>query len=186
MPSFRRAYAPGGTFSFTVTTANRAAFLCDSAARDLLRSCIRNAREARPFSVDAIVLLPDHLHTMWTLLPEDSDFSARWAAIKGNSTRAWLRAGRAEQPIGAGQRRQRRRGVFQARFIEHTIRNEEDFARHLDYIHYNPVKHGLTDCPRNWPWSSFHRYVRLGVHPEDWGCAEPPPSLSHVNEGFLE
>jgi len=121
--------------------------------------------------IDAIVLLPDHLHTIWTLPRSDTNYSTRWAWIKKEFTKAWLQAGGMEQQQTLGRERDRRRGIWQPKFWEHTIADERDFERHIDYIHYNPVKHGLVSRPRDWPWSSFHRCVRRNLYPLDWGCA---------------
>ena len=170
VPNFRRAIVPGGTFFFTVVTQGRAPFLCDEPARRILRTAFRECRRRWPFQIDAIVLLPDHVHAIWNLPPNDSAYSKRWAWIKKEFTKAWLAQGGAQQPITDGRRRDSRRGVFQPKFWEHTIRNERDFERHVDYIHYNPVKHKLAKRPRDWPYSSFHRSVRLGLYPIDWGC----------------
>ena len=188
MPNYRRAYVPGGTFFFTVVTARRARFLCEPSARQLLRSCLRQARQRRSFTIEAAVLLPDHLHMIWTLPNGDTDFSTRWADIKGNFTRHWLRLGGREQDITKSQAGERRRGVWQRRFMEHCIRDEDDLIAHVEYIHYNPVKHGLVARPCDWPWSSFHRYVKVGVYAHDWGCVEPKiaPRLVRVERDLLE
>src|SRR5262245_33093340 len=118
----------------------------------------------------AIVLLWDHLHCLWSLPPQDQDFSGRWQDIKQRFTAAWLENGGTEATVTSSQARRGHRGVWQRRFWEHLIRNEEDLEAHCDYIHYNPVKHGYVTRPRDWPWSSFHRFVRDGVYPLDWGC----------------
>ena len=188
MPDFRRYHVAGGTFFFTVITARRARLFGDEEACRWLGECFREERQARPFRVEAIVLLPDHLHAIWTLPRGDSDYSTRWSAIKSAFTRRWLRAEGAEQAVPRGHRREGRRGVWQARFIEHTIRDEDDFIHHVEYIHYNPVKHGLVRCPRDWSWSSFHRHAKLGFYPIDWGCSEGLmlPSLDRVRSDLLE
>jgi putative transposase len=185
VPDFRRYFVPGGTFFFTLVTAARAPLFRDDRARSLLGRVMREERERAGFTTVAVVLLPDHLHAMWTLPPDDADYSGRWQAIKAKFTSAWLASGAEEQAIPEGYDRQRRRGVWQPRFIEHTIRDEEDLCRHADYIHYNPVKHGFARRPRDWPWSSFHRYVRSGDYPEDWGSVEPS-SIGEVNSDLLE
>lgn len=188
MPEYRRRRVPGGTYFFTVVTTRRASFLCDPSARVLLRNCLRKTRENHPFTIDAIVLLPDHLHTIWTLPPGDCDYSLRWSSVKGNFTRRWLRADGAERAIRSGRRSERRREVWQPRFMEHTIRDDEDRIAHFDYLHYNPVKHGLVRCPRDWPHSSFHRHVREGVYPPNWCCGDEvrPPAYDRVDDGLLE
>jgi len=173
MSDYRRNFRPGGTFFFTVVTHQRQPLLCQPIARRLLHRFIRDERQRRPFIIDAAVLLPDHLHMIWTLPQGDGDFAIRWAAIKGDFSRMWLAGGGSERHIAVSSHREERRGVWQRRFIEHTIRDEQDFARHADYIHYNPVKHGLVDSPVQWRCSSFHRYVRIGVYPKHWGLAHP-------------
>ena len=169
MPNYRRANTPGGTFFFTVVTYQRREIFTDSPSCELLGNSIRECMERQPFQIDAIVLLPDHLHTIWSLPPGDEDFSGRWNRIKREFTRQWLSAGEVELNPSEGKHRERRRGVWQPRFWEHTIEDEEDFDRHFDYLHYNPVKHGLVNCVQDWPSSSFHRWVREGVYPPDWG-----------------
>ena len=118
------------------------------------------------------------IHTIWTLQPDDADYSRRWGWIKKEFTKGWLRLGGAEQAVTVEQRRERRRGIWQPRFWEHTIRDADDFERHFDYIHYNPVKHGLVRCPHEWPWSSFHRWVHAGVYPDKWACSCHHPTAS--------
>lgn len=188
MPNYRRNYRSGGVFFFTVVTAGRAPLFSDENARQQLGACLREERRRRPFRVDAIVLLPNHLHTLWTLPEGDAEFSIRWSSIKGRFTRTWLAEGGCERPILPGHQRERRRGVWQARFFEHTIRDEEDFRQHVEYIHYNPVKHGYVRSPREWPWSSFSRYVKQGDYPVDWGCGQLVPSitLDEDREEWLE
>ena len=171
MSDYRRVYVPGGTFFFTVVTENRAPFLCDDRARGILRESIETCRQKWPMMIEAIVLLPDHLHTIWTLPGDDSDYSRRWAWIKKEFTKAWLAGHGKEQPRSDSRIANRRRGVWQRRFWEHAIRSDDDLINHVDYIHYNPVKHGLAKCPHDWRYSSFHRYVAEGVYPQDWACA---------------
>jgi len=122
----------------------------------------------RPFEQMAIVLLPDHLHFLWRLPDGDNDFSSRIGAIKQCFTRLRLAGGGEEGPATSARARQQYRGVWQKRFHEHWIRDYRDFKRHLDYIHVNPVKHGLADRAADWPWSSFPKYVRRGEYGEDW------------------
>jgi putative transposase len=162
MVRYRRNFVPGGTFFFTVTLADRrSSALVEHIAA--LRAAFRTTRSERPFAIDAVVVLPDHLHAIMTLPQDDCDFSGRWRRIKSLFTHGIA---------GRNDERRNPRGeysLWQPRFWEHTIRDETDFARHVDYIHYNPVKHGLVGCARDWPFSSFHQYVRRGVLPEDWG-----------------
>lgn len=170
MPDYHRAIVPGGTFFFTLVTAARAPILGQAPAIALLRSLLHACRQRWPMEIDAIAVLPDHLHTIWTFPTGDSAYSTRWGWVKKEFTKQWLAQGNAEMPQTYGQQRERRRGVWQRRFWEHMIRDEHDFARHVDYIHYNAVKHGLVRCPHQWPSSSFHTWVERGALPRDWAC----------------
>ncbi len=121
-----------------------------------------------PFIVDAIVVLPDHLHCIWTLPDNDADFSTRWRLIKSEVSRhcsEGYKRQRSSSRLAKGEQ-----AIWQRRFWEHQIRDDRDFAQHVDYIHYNPVSHGLVAAPKDWRYSSFHRYVRGGIYPEDWGA----------------
>ncbi len=169
MADYRRSRIEGGTYFFTVVTHGRSPLFADVSARELLGDKLRECREAWPFEIDAIVLLPDHLHAIWTLPRGDSDYGQRWAWIKKEFTKAWLAAGGAEQPVSEVRRDRGDRGVWQPRFWEHAVEDEHDFDRHFDYVHYNPVKHGLASSPADWPHSSFRRWVARGVYDEHWG-----------------
>lgn len=163
MVQYRRNLIPGGTFFFTVTLADRrSAFLVEHIGA--LREAFRVTRRDRPFTIDAIVVLPDHLHAILALPPDDVDFPGRWRRIKSVFTRKVVAAG---APLSRNERGEY--SLWQRRYWEHTIRDDTDFERHVDYIHFNPVKHGLTRQVRDWPYSSFHRYVRQGILPLDWG-----------------
>jgi putative transposase len=172
MPNYRRARIPGGTFFFTLVTEQRAAIFAEPTARGMLRRAFIDCRSRWPFRVEAIVLLPDHLHAVWSLPRGDPDYSRRWAWIKKEFTKAWVAAGGAERGVSDSRHRNGRRGVWQRRFWEHCIEDEDDLERHYDYIHYNPVKHGLVSTPGDWPFSSFHRFVKLGAYPAEWGRSE--------------
>jgi len=165
MSHFRRAYVPGGSFFFTAVTERRTPILCKDTARVFLRPDIRECRRLLwPFRV----LLDNNLHAILTLPEVDKRYSARWGWIKKEFTKTYLAAGGNEQARSGSRIRQRRRGVLQRRFWEHALRDEEDYARHFDYIHYNPVKHGYVESVQDWPYSSF-RWVKQGVYPPDWG-----------------
>jgi putative transposase len=187
VPNYRRAYVPGGSYFFTLVTADRAPLLCGETARACLRRAIHGARRRWPFQIAAVVLLPDHLHCIWTLPAGDSGFSRRWAWIKKEFTKGWLESGGSEREVSPSKQRDGRRGVWQRRFWEHSLRDETDFERHCDYIHYNPVKHGLVTCPREWPFSTFPRFVRVGDYPPEWGCASrPPPGFGGIENSAIE
>jgi putative transposase len=181
LPEFRRLYVPGATYFFTVVTADRAPILTGELGRDCLRRALKEARERWPFRIVAIVLLPDHLHAIWSLPRGDDAFSRRWAWIKRAFSRDYLARGGRDHAVSPAKRLGRRRGLWQRRFWEHLIRDDRDLANHCDYIHYNPVKHGLARCPRDWPYSTFSRFVDAGDYPPDWGCGtRPSPALAGI------
>jgi putative transposase len=159
----RRNFVPGGCYFFTLTLANRrsSALVQEVAA---LRAAFRRARRERPFSIDAIVVLPDHLHAIWTLPPADAEYSGRWRLIKTLFSKHLISAGGGTQCYRNGEL-----ALWQRRYWEHTIRSDDDFSHDVDYIHFNPVKHALVSRARDWPCSSFHRYVRQVLLPNDWG-----------------
>lgn len=172
MADYRRNFAPGSTFFFTVVTYKRRKILTTEFARASLRNAIRTVRQRRPFRIEAIVLLPDHLHTVWTLPAGDADFSTRWRQIKSLFSREWIQAGGVEVTQSRSRRAKGERSVWQRRFFEHTCRDKHDLKRCVDYLHVNPLKHGLVERVCDWPWSSFHRYVERGEYTVDWGSAD--------------
>jgi putative transposase len=162
MVQYRRNLLEGGTYFFTVTLADRrSSVLVDHIGA--LRAAFRTARQDRHFAIDAIVILPDHLHAILTLPQGDADFTGRWRRIKGYFSTRLLAAGNPIKRHTNGEL-----ALWQRRFWEDTIRDDDDFSRHVDYIHYNPVKHHMVTRVRDWPHSSFHLYVRNGLLPEDW------------------
>ena len=173
MSNYRRWHQPGGTFFFTVVTYGRWNLFSNPQARQFLGEAIREVCIELPFETIAIVLLPDHLHAIWTLPAGDADFSTRWKKIKATFTERWLAAGGREMPVTAAQASRGNRGIWQRRFFEHLVDDETDLERHCDYIHYNPVKHGLARRPGDWQHSSFKRFVALGHYESDWGRLEP-------------
>ncbi len=163
MPNYRRAFVPGGCWFFTVNLLDRRlALLVDRV--DDLRVAVVKTRERYPFVVDAFVVLPDHLHAVWTLPPDDSDFSVRWRLIKSRFAKSIPR----DERLSPVRQARGERGIWQRRYWEHLIRDETDYARHIEYCYINPVKHGLVNRVRDWPHSSFHRDVRAGIFAEDW------------------
>jgi putative transposase len=163
MTNYRRNFVPGGSFFFTVNLAERRLRVLTDRI-DELRAAFRVTNATHPFATEAIVVLPDHLHAIWTLPEDDHDFATRWRLIKSTFSRA-LPTG---ERISESRRSKGERGIWQRRYWEHTLRDERDFARHMDYIHFNPVKHDYVSRVADWPYSSFHRLVRLGVYPPDW------------------
>jgi putative transposase len=121
-------------------------------------------KQNHPFIIDAIVILPDHLHTLWQLPENDADYPMRWRLIKSAFSRALPQT----EGISTSRRKKAERGIWQRRYWEHLIRDEIDFKRHVDYIHYNPVKHGYTQSPVDWPYSSIHRYIQKEIIQSDW------------------
>ena len=148
---YRRIWQPGGRYFFTVVTRKRHPWFADPACVQLLRTAIRHVKHAHPFDIDAMVVLPDHLHCVWTLPEGDADYARRWRLIKTRVT----------QRLGGTS-------IWQPRYWEHLIRDDEDWQRHVDYIHYNPVKHGLVATPAQWRYSSLRRFVERGWCPPDW------------------
>ena len=174
MADYRRWYMPGGTYFFTVVTYRRRRIFRDPRAAERLGAVLREVRRDAPFETVAIALLWDHLHCIWTLPEGDSDYSMRWNAIKKVFTAGWLACGGVELAQPASRVAKGERGVWQRRFWEHVIRDEDDLERCCDYIHFNPAKHGYVARPADWPWSSFPRFVAAGHYPPDWGTTEPP------------
>lgn len=160
---YRRATVAGGSWFFTVNLADRQQ---DYLVRhvEALRVAVRQTRQRYPFEIVAMVVMPDHLHAVWTLPPGDADFSIRWAMIKSRFSRGVL----VGEHIRDSRALKRERGIWQRRFWEHQIRDDADLQAHVDYIHYNPVKHGYVQRVADWPYSSFHRFVRQGWLPVDW------------------
>ena len=171
MPDYRRNRVPGGTFFFTVNLLDRRSDLLVRRI-DALRVAVRQVRRRASFHIDAWVVLPDHMHCVWTLPEGDADFSGRWCAIKTAFSKS-LPIGELRSPV---MRSRGERGIWQRRYWEHTIRDDQDFAIHMDYTHFNPVKHGLVKHPADWPHSSFHRCLASGLYPVEWigGKGEPP------------
>jgi putative transposase len=170
MPNYRRLWVPGGTYFFTVTLADRrSTLLVDEIV--VLRLAYREVMRRQPWITEAIVVLPEHLHCVWRLPHGDTDFAGRWQAIKSLFTRQLSHS----QPVTARQRRKRERGIWQTRYWEHLIRDEADFRHHLEYIFFNPVKHGLVSQPSAWPYSTFHREVRSGRYPAEWAASPDAP-----------
>lgn len=168
MSRYRRSNTDGATFFFTVVTYRRQPILTNEPLRAALRTAILRVRERYPFAIDAWVLLPDHLHAIWTLPPGDADFGLRWGGIKRLVTHAVAADYERADWRNASRLARRESTIWQRRFWEHQIRDEDDFRHHMDYLHFNPVKHGLVETVADWPYSTFHRLVDSGVYPADW------------------
>jgi len=168
MRRYIRAGTAGATFFFTLTLQDRSArWLVDHV--DVLRSCVAQVKARHPFAIEAMVVLPEHLHALWRLPVDDADFSKRWMLVKQGFTRKLASRGALDETAGWRKGSKGERTLWQRRFWEHQIRDEEDYRRHVDYIHYNPVKHGCVARAGDWPYSSLHRFVREGALPADWG-----------------
>ena len=168
MPDYRRSRMEGGTYFFTVVTFQRRPILVSEPARRILRFAWADTCKRFPFHTIAVCLLPDHLHCIWRLPDGDADYSMRWKEIKRLFSKGFL------AEIGPGEERnlsrikRREAAIWQRRFWEHTICDEIDLEEHLDYIHYNPIKHGLVERVVDWPYSSFTRFVKEGIYDIDW------------------
>jgi putative transposase len=181
MSEYRRMFAPGAQFFLTLVTERRRPLFGETRNVDRLRHVVARVRAARPFELLGAVILPDHIHWLIELPPGDADFSARIGSIKAGFTKTLPAGERPDAAITPSRSRRREQMIWQRRFWEHTIRDERDLEAHMDYIHYNPVKHGHARCPHAWPYSSLHRWVRAGRYPDDWACVctgRPPPALS--------
>jgi putative transposase len=183
MSDYRRAYVPGGTFFLTLVTYDRTPLFTTPERVEQLRAALNCVMQESPFTIPAAVVLPDHIHFLWTLPAGDTDYSRRVGRMKVLFTRSLHHELSPE--AGDSRRKHRESDIWQRRFWEHTIADEDDFERHLDYIHYNPVKHKLVPCAHVWPYSSFARWVRAGRYEAEWGCCcgdrrpRPPVNLNH-------
>jgi putative transposase len=174
MPNYRRNFVAGDCYFFTVNLLERQRTLLTDHI-DLLRDSVRRVHRLHPFHIDAWVVLPDHMHCIWTLPPDTDDFPMRWRLIKLLVSKGLPRTER----LSATRQRRAERGIWQRRYWEHTIITERDYAQHIDYIHVNPLKHGYVQRVCDWPHSTFHRYVADGILPVDWcGDMADLPSVS--------
>ncbi len=173
MSEYYRWLVPGGTFFFTVVTYERRPLFADARAVYLLGDVMKEERRGHDFQIIAMVMMPDHLHCVWSLPSGDSDYSRRWKRIKREFTLRWLDAGGADQAVSKSRRARGERGIWQRRFWEHQVEDEVDLEHCCDYIHYNPVKHGHAARPADWPWSTFQKFVKAGQYDPDWGRTLP-------------
>lgn len=177
--NYRRLRVPGGTYFFTLVTYNRRPILNDSRYVDTLSESFKTAMISHPFKIDAHVIMPDHVHMIWTLPKGDDDFPVRWCIIKNLFSRRMNKILGSDAPPKAGAKGEA--GFWQRRYWEHAIRDEIDLNYHIDYIHYNPVKHGFVQNPEDWELSSFKKYQDNGYYPQDWA-----PSESLINSTLFE
>ncbi|KAF0192028.1 MAG: hypothetical protein FD165_1362 [Gammaproteobacteria bacterium] len=176
MTNYRRTFIPGGSYFFTIAVAERSSrLLTDNIG--LFRRAVADVKRELPFELIAMVVLPEHLHCVWTLPDGDADYPTRWKKIKAAFSRGIPKGERrSASRIAKGER-----GLWQRRYWEHTLEDEDDLRRHVDYIHYNPVRHGHVRCVKEWPYSTFHRDVREGIYPADWAGG-----ASDAEHGFGE
>ena len=174
MTEYRRFHYPGATWFFTVNLAERKENQLLTERIDLLRAAFTHVKKKHPYEINAIVVLPEHLHCILTLPEGDTDFSTRWGLIKAYFSRHIAKGER----ISQSRENRGERGLWQRRFWEHLIRDETDFRQHVDYIHWNPVKHGWVQHVMDWPYSSFHRYVSQGIYPDNWGTGFEVPLIN--------
>jgi REP-associated tyrosine transposase len=171
MPKYRRPKIAGATVFLTIATHRRHRLFSEPKHVALLRATIRQVRCEFPFEVTAAVVLPDHLHFLWTLPPGVEDYSSRVGRMKALFTKSLRATSTGSDKVSESRRRHRERDIWQRRFWDHVIRDDDDLAHHIDYIHFNPVKHGLAKCPHAWPYSSFHKWVKRGGYEAIWACA---------------
>jgi len=176
MPNYRRVHVKGGCYFFTVATYRRQQILCNEKVRIALRDGVEEVGATHPFTINAWVLLPDHLHCIWTLPEGDTDFGKRWGMIKRYVTKRCSPDLDQDKWMTDSKQKRSESTLWQRRFWEHLIRNDQDYEIHMNYIHYNPVKHGLVTKVMDWEYSTFHRYVRDGVYNENWGANLDIPS----------
>ena len=170
---YRRVFIPGASYFFTLITHKRAQLFCDASNVDRWRRAVEKVRRARPFVVEAEVVMPDHLHVIWSMPQADCDYATRIRLIKSAFTKDLAGFGGATASESRASKGER--GVWQRRYWEHTIRDERDFQAHLDYIHINPVKHGVVARPGDWPHSTYRIWQERGAYDAHWGTAGMPP-----------
>ena len=178
MSRYRRIRLEGGVFFFTVVTYERRPILTTDLGLQCLRNAWRETNSTMPFEVEAVCVLPDHLHTVWTLPHGDDDYPARWRKLKGTFSREYRAEGGVHREADSSRRRKREVAVWQRRYWEHRIRDVDDLRRHVEYTHFNPVKHGHVTDLTDWPWSTFHDHVKQGWVEPDWGTIEPDDIVS--------
>jgi putative transposase len=169
MSNYRRSKGEGGTFFFTVVTYDRQPILTNPQSIKIMREAWKNTNKRFPFETVAVCFLPEHIHTIWTLPEGDADYSKRWGEIKRLFSKEYLELEGIEGPRNESRKKRGEATIWQRRFWEHTIKDEQDLKCHVEYIHYNPVKHGHVLKTADWQWSSFRKFVANGLYPLDWG-----------------
>jgi len=174
---YRRARVQGGTYFFTVNLADRQSQLLVNKI-DTLRNVISHVIDRHPFTIDAMVVLPEHLHALWTLPENDVDYATRWMLIKTGFSRHINKG----EPRTLSRKSKKERGIWQRRYWEHLIQDQQDYNNHIEYIHYNPVKHGYVRCASAWQYSSIHRYIKDGIIEKNWGIGIDPADEKNFGE----
>lgn len=185
MPEYRRPKISGGVVFLTIVAYQRRPHFQSEENLNHLRSALATVKQEMPFEITAAVVLPDHMHHIWTLPDNDDRLSARVGRMKILFTQMLRGPGSLPEDVNASRLKHRESDVWQRRFIDHYIRDDDDFERHLNYVHYNPVKHGYVTCPHLWPHSSFERWVKKDVYLPDWCCscdgrAVQPPDFGDI------
>ncbi len=170
MSNYRRVYVPGGTYFLTIVTYQRQPLFSDRNKVNLLRNITSQVKSEMPFDIIGAVILPEHIHFIWSLPEGDRNYSKRVGRLKVLFTKSLRGDNNLPQNVSFSRQKHRESNIWQRRFWEHTIRDEQDLTAHLDYIHYNPVKHGYVSCPHLWEFSSFHSWVKKGGYPPEWAC----------------
>jgi putative transposase len=173
MSNYRRVWQAGGTYFFTVNILERKKDLLVRHI-DALREAVRRVKRTHPFEIVAWVVLPDHLHCIWTLPEGDANFALRWRLIKLLFSKSLPKTER----LSTSRNKNGERGIWQRRFWEHLLRDERDLEHHIHYVHRNPLKHGLVTQVKDWPYSTFHLYVQRAIYPENWCGGEPLNDVS--------
>ena len=169
MPRYIRSYTKGATYFFTLVAYDRRPIFCEKDFLKAFKESIKQVQQQYPFEIIAWVQLPDHLHCIWKMPLDDTNYSQCWSRIKRLTTQACPQYHLPIQKLKQSEIKRNEKGIWQRRFYEHQINSEEDFINHMDYIHYNPVKHGFATKAVDWQYSSFHRYIENGIYPVDWG-----------------
>jgi len=190
MSEYRRFYREGSIIFLTIVTYNRQPIFKDEKNIALLRQVTAIVKSEMPFEILGAVILPDHLHFLWQLPPDNGDYSKRVGRLKALFTKSFKQKNNLIQEVPRSRIQHRESNIWQ-RFWDHHIRNEQDFEQHLNYIHYNPVKHNLVSCPHFWQYSSFDLWVKKGVYSSQWACIcddnnRKIPDFSSINHNFGE
>ena len=182
MPDYRRVKIKGATYFFTLVTYKRQKLFLTEDKRDLFLDSLQYVQNYHPFTLTAYCILQDHIHLIWEMPTDDANYSMRIGEIKRRFSKKFAAHFGSPKKLRPNQVKRREAGIWQPRFWEHYIRDEDDLSRHIDYVHYNPVKHGLVQQVSDWPSSSFMGYVRQGFYQQDWGQGCELDSMGQFGE----